>query len=155
MGIKIFCCLIGLIALVAGICKLVQQYKLKKRCSARVKGHISFVPFEAPSEAQKKLIDFVGDINNKITRGKKGVAASEVYSEVITYSIDDVQHVTSTGHISSDTRKFSLGQNVVTVVYDPSDPKRFHILENKKDLVFGIITVIVGPILILVPLIPS
>ena len=158
MNIKTFVCVMGLLFLVAGIAKLVQQYKRKKRCTAQVKGYISFVPFEAKSEKERKLFKFakvIGDISQKSARGKKGFSISEAYSEIITYSIDGVEHVTHTGHRSNNTNNYSVGQDVVTIAYDPSDLKRFYILENKKDLTFGIIAVIAGLICVMAPLIPD
>ena len=148
MMVKMVFGILGLIALVAGVSKLVQQYNLRRHCTAQVKGHVSFIPFEAPSEAGRKLVGFVSMLSKKATQGKSGFTTEDAYSEVITYSIDGVEHVTLTGHVSNDTRKYSAGQSVVTVAYDPSDLKRFHVLENKNDLNFGMITVILGPIFV-------
>jgi len=108
----------GLFFLVAGIAKLVQQYNWKKLCTAQVKGYISFDPFEAKSEKERKFIEFVeviGDISQKSAYGKKGFSISEAYSEIITYSIDGVEHVTHTGHRSNNTNNYSAGQDVVTI----------------------------------------
>ena len=152
MVIKTIFCLLGLIALATGIFTFVKHYNLRKHCTAQVKGYVSFVPFEARSEKEGQLLNFVGDISKKVARGKGGFATSEAYSEVITYSIHGVEHVTPTGHVSNDTRKYSAGQNVVTVVYDPSDLKRFYILENENDRNFAIIAVILGPLFVIVSL---
>ena len=153
---KTIFCLLGLIALAIGIFSLVKQYNLRKHCTAQVKGYVSFIPFEAPSETERQVVDFIGGMVKKATQGEGGFSTSEAYSEVITYSIDGVEHVTPTGHVSTDTRKYSAGQSVVTIAYDPSDLKRFHILENKNDLNFGIVATILGLLfVIIVPLIPG
>ena len=108
MNIKTFVCVMGLLFLVAGIAKLMQQYNRKKRCTAKAKGYVSFIPFEAPSETSKKLLEIMGDISKNATRGKKGFAISEAYSEVITYSIDGVEYVTHTGHRSNNTDNLTI-----------------------------------------------
>jgi len=148
MMVKMVFGILGLIALVAGVSKLAQQYNLRKHCTAQIKGYVSFIPFEAPSETGRQLANFINALSKKDTQGKSGFTTENAYSEVITYSIDGVEHVTLTGHVSNDTRKYSAGQSVVTVAYDPSDLKRFHVLENKNDLNFGMITVILGPIFV-------
>ena len=145
---KTIFCLLGLVASVAGVFTLVKQYSLRKHCTAQVKGYVSFIPFKASSEKEAQVFEFMSKISKKITRVKSELTIRDAYSEVITYSIDGVEHVTPTGHVSEDTRKYSMGQSVVTVAYDPSDLNRFHILENRNDLYFGILTVILGPMFV-------
>ena len=152
MLLTILFCSLGLAALVAGICTFVRQYTLKKRCTTQVRGTLRFIPFEDHSETGSRLRAFVLEASRKIMREEHGPATCEAYSEILTYSLDGTEYAMPIGHVTSDTRMHSLGQNVVTVACDPSDPTCYYVLENRNTLYFFISTLILGPIFMVVPL---
>ena len=79
--------------------------------------------------------------------------AIEIYYEVITCPVDGIERIVPTGHHSVDNFTYSMGQNVVTVAYDPSRPERYIVLEQEGSIAMGVLCVAPGAVFAMVPLI--
>ena len=155
MKTKIFFCVFGVLSLVFGTFWLVHQYKLRKVCTVQVRGDVSFIPYEPGSqyvENTTKIMRFIAKI---IGQGKnfEKHGMPEMYYEVITFSVNGVERVVKTGHSDDEKFRYSTGQNVVTVAYDPSNPDRYRVLEKEGDIALGVMCVVLGSIFTVIPLI--
>ena len=155
MKAKIIFCIFGLFAIIFGIYRLFHHFWLKKTCTVQVRGDVSFIPYKPGSEMKKQLLSFLRFIA-KIT-GMEEEAAKlgtiDAYYEVITYSVNDVERVVPTGHRDVENVRYSTGQNVVTVAYDPSNPDRYIVLEQEGTIALGVMCVVLGAVFSITPLI--
>ena len=151
----------GALIMVLGICWLIHQYKLRKVCTVQARGDVSFIPYEPDSKEGKsamKELKIIKPIAKFMGAGKEIEKIEELqklgkpimYYEVITFSVNGVEHVVKTGHRDKDNFKYSMGQNVVTVVYDPSNPDRYRVLEKKGEILAAVMCVILGSIFAIV-----
>ena len=152
----------GVLVLVLGIFWLIHQYRLRKACTVQTRGDVSFIPYDPDSKEYKnamKELKIIKPISKFIGAGKDVEKIEELqklgipimYYEVITFSVNGVEHVVKTGHRDKDNFKYSMGQNVVTVVYDPSNPDRYRVLEKKGEIIAAVFCVILGSIFAIIP----
>ena len=158
---KIIGCIFGVLFVGLGIYWLIHRYNLRKACTVQVRGDVSFIPYDPDSKDAKNamkelkiiksIAKFIGvekDIEKVEERQKLGIPI--MYYEVITFSVKGVEHVVKTGHRDKDNFKYSMGQNVVTVLYDPSNPDRYRVLEKKGEIIAAVMFVILGSIFAIV-----
>ena len=159
---KIFGCIFGVLFVVLGIYWLIHQYNLRKVCTVQARGDVSFIPYDPDSKDAKNamkelkiiksIAKFIGvekDVEKVEERQKLGIPV--MYYEVITFSVNGAEHVVKTGHRDKDNFKYSMGQNVVTVAYDPSNPDRYRVLEKEGEIILGVMCVALGSIFAMVP----
>ena len=141
--------------MVFGTFLLFHHFWLKKVCTVQTRGDVSFFPYESGSKTKEQLIK-VGRFATKITGMKKEAAkldTMEFYYEVITCTVNGSKCVIPTGHQSTDNFSYSMGQNVVTVAYDPSNPKRYIVLEKEGTIGLGVMCIVLGAAFVILPLI--
>ena len=159
---KIFACIFGVLALVFGTFWLIHQYRLRKACTVQVRGDVRFIPYEPGSkyvEQAVKVTKIMKPIGRIIGFRKEVEKIEELeklgppvmYYEAITFSVNGVERVVKTGHSGSENFKYSMGQNVVTVAYDPSNPDRYRVLEKEGEIILGVMCVALGSIFAMVP----
>ena len=152
----IFFCIFGVLALVFGTFRLFHHFWLKKTCTIQVRGDVSFLPYKPDSEKKKLALNLLRFIS-KVAGQRSDVAqlgTITIYHEVIIYSVDGVERVVPTGHNSiGDDFRYSTGQNVVTVAYDPSNPERYIVLEQEGSISLGVTCIVLGAIFAMIPLI--
>jgi len=138
-------CLTGVLLMSLGMVRLVKRFLLKRACTVQVKARLSFLPCKPGSKEQKSL--------KLLAQLQPQTMPREAYYEVVTYQVLGVDRVVPTGHLSLDNFRYSTGQNMVTVAYDPFKPSRHSILEKQGSLVPAVIVVVVGAIFAAIPLI--
>jgi len=105
---------IGLVMLGAGVLLLLKYNKLKQECSAQVIGTVS-----------------------EVTEGWGSV--TRTYCTRFKYTVRDIEY-SKLSDVSSRRRLYA-GQ-CVTVLYDPTNPNRFLILEEKPVYMFSILILV-------------
>ena len=151
-------CIFGVISLAFGVFHLFRQLWLRKACTAQTRGDVSFLPYESGAAIQAQLMKLASVLS--VITGLESFFAklctAAIHYEVITYSANGVEHVVPTGQYGvRDEFRYSMGQNIVTVAYDPANPARFIVLEKKGTIALGVMCVVIGAVFALVPLIPN
>ena len=154
---KVFLCILGVLFLGLGIYVLIHRFMLRKDCTVQARGVVSFIPYEPDSKKyirEMKFFKIVKPLAIVLGQGKEvekieereKLAQPVMYYEVITFPVNGVERVVKTGHDDDGTFKYSMGQNVVTVAYDPANPDRYRVLEKKGEILGGIVFVFLGSI---------
>ena len=120
MVLKAIFCLLGLTAAGGGVFWLWKNSNLKKVCTEEVEGVVSIQYKESGRIDQKE-------------RG---------YRSVFTYYVNNEKYVRMSDNKTGDI-VFSEGQSV-HVFYDPSNPGRFYVPEEKRSAKNALIAIVVG-----------
>ena len=114
-GGKAFLFILGFVFVCAGVGFFVQENSLKNECTAQTAGVVR---------------DFVSETRSTRSSGGQARRTVVYYHPLVAYTADGVEYVEKS-HVGGDKR-YAVGQRV-TVFYDPSDPKRFYVLEDASD----------------------
>jgi len=121
LAIKAIFVLLGLVFVGIGCFLLWRYKKLEKECTAQVGGIVS-------------------DYHHSVSFSKKKKRSS--YYPIFKYSVGSIEYVKQSS-FGTGSPKFGVGESV-TVFYDPSNPKRYYVLEEGKPTVTAIIFIVIG-----------
>ena len=127
LGLRIMFSVFGLACAGGGVLHWRYENKLRLACTAQAAG-------------------IVKEIQKQTKRSKRRTSTS--YYPVFTYSAEGKQYVRGSSN-GYDEFKFSVGDNV-TVFHDPSNPKRYYVLEEGRSTVMNIFLIAFGAVFLII-----